>query len=266
MLNALESSLIVLVSMLAALGCLLAYRRYWLPRHRHQQNDIIGWHISFLATTYAVIIAFMLADVWQSYLAAQANTESEANSLLNMYRSAAALPAPPNEQVRSLAKQYATVMISEEWPAMERGGFSRSGYAIVRELWTNLRATEARNASQQAILSRALDDLTKFIEHRRIRHLANRTSIPGVFWVLLIAGAVLTIVYTCLFDLEDAMLHALQVLGTTFIITLVLVTIADVDGPYGGSLHIEPTGFVDALRSMNADAIPAGANASHSSH
>ncbi|HLH02299.1 MAG TPA: DUF4239 domain-containing protein [Bryobacteraceae bacterium] len=261
MLNALESSLIVLASMLSATACLFAYRRYWLRNNRHQLNDIIGWQISFLATTYAVIVAFMLADVWNNYRAAQANSESEANALINLYRSSGALSRPQNGEIRSLAKQYATAMVNEEWPAMQIGSFSRAGFTIVHQLWTTLTRTEVHSASEQAILSRALSDLTNLTEHRRIRHLDSRSGMPAIFWVLLIAGGVLTVLYTCFFDIEDSKVHAAQVLGTTFMIALVLVTIADVDAPYGGAIRIQPTAFQQALQTMADEAVPLKGNA-----
>src|SRR5579884_2400792 len=167
MLTALESFLIVVASMAAALASLLAYRHYWLRRNRHQQNDIIGWHISFLATTYAVIVAFMLSDVWNNYRAAEANTESEANALINLYRSAAGLPAPQCNQIRTLAKRYAVSMVNEEWPEMQKRSFSTAGFAIMADLWATLTGTVAHNASEQAFLSRSLSDLTNVTEHRR---------------------------------------------------------------------------------------------------
>jgi uncharacterized tellurite resistance protein B-like protein len=250
MLNAFESFLIIAASILAALACLFAYRRYWLARGRHHQNDIIGWQITFLATTYAVIIAFMLSDVWNNYRAAEKNTESEANALTNLYRTAAGLPSPQREQLRSLAQRYAEAMISEEWPAMMEGSFSKTGFAVIADLWTAITSTHAHDESEQAILTRALNDLTDMTEHRRIRHLANRVTLPNVFWVLLIIGGILTVFYTCLFEIEQTALHVSQVVATTFIVSLVLVTIADVDSPYGGALHIQPTGFALALQTM----------------
>jgi undecaprenyl pyrophosphate phosphatase UppP len=136
---------------------------------------------------------------------------------------------------------------------MEKGVFSRSGFTIIAALWTSLTGTHAQNFSEQAILNRTLADLTNLTEHRRIRHLESRSGMPGVFWVLLMVGGAMVVVYTCLFDIEQMKLHMIHVVGTTFIIALVLVTIADVDAPYGGALHIQPTTFVLALGTMNGE-------------
>ena len=250
MLSALEAFFIVGVSVAAAVGCLLLFRRYWLSR-RHSHNDIIGWQITFLATTYAVIVAFMLADVWKNYQAAEENTESEASAALNIYRSAQGLPSPQKEQLSNLSRRYCQVMIQEEWPAMTKGSFSQLGSTTEAALWQTVTDTNVQNLSEQAVLNRTLADLTDLSEHRRIRQLQSRSGMPFIFWVTLIAGAAMMIVYTCLFDIEQMGLHVMHVVGTTFIITLLLVTIADIDAPYGGALRIQPTNFVLTLQSMN---------------
>ena len=254
MLSVFQSCAIIAGSIALALVCLLIFRRFWLPRGRRQHNDVIGWQISFLGTTYAVIIAFMLSDVWNNFVLAETNAEIESNALLNVYRVAAGLPSPPRDQVQALAHRYGEVMIREEWPAMMKGAFSSTGSRIISALWDITTKVDARNASEQVSLERLLTDLTSMTEHRRIRQFESRSKIPDVFWLLLITGGVLTVLYACLFDVEETRMHVLQVVGITFIVSLVLVTIADVDGPYGGALRIQPTGFVMALKSMG-DAI-----------
>ncbi|MDQ2712684.1 MAG: hypothetical protein M3Y24_10725, partial [Acidobacteriota bacterium] len=131
MLNALQSASIIAASILAALLFLLLFRRFWLPRGRRQHNDVIGWQISFLGTTYAVIIAFMLSDVWTAYQAAETNAEIEANALVNMFRVAQGLPPAQQSAIQQLTKHYAELMISEEWPAMTTGTFGTASRRTV---------------------------------------------------------------------------------------------------------------------------------------
>jgi len=250
MLSAIESSLIIAGSILAALLLLRISRRFWLPKTRHQHNDVIGWQISFLSTTYAVIIAFMLSDVWTNYQNAETNTEVEANSLLNIFRVAEGLPEPQRVQVPQLAMRYAETMIQEEWPAMTHGTFSKNGFRNTSDLWKAIMSTRAQTGSEQASFEHALSDLTNMTEHRRIRHLQSRSKLPGIFWLVLIVGGVMTVAYTCLFDIEATRMHVVQVVGVTFVISLVLVTIADIDGPYGGAVRIQPTAFEMALQTM----------------
>lgn len=252
MLSVFQSCAIILASIAMAVVCLLIFRRRVLRGRQHSQhNDIVGWQIAFLGTTYAVIIAFMLSDVWNNFREAERNAESEANAVLDLYRVAPGLPQPQSAEVASETRRYVEVMIGEEWPAMERGTFSDEGFAIVISLWKAVTGVRVTNASEQTLLQQALTDLASMSEHRRIRHLESRSKLPSVFWLLLIVGGVLTVTYTCLFDVEETRMHLLQVIGVTFIVSLVLVAIGDVDAPFGGALKIEPTGFRMALQSMD---------------
>ncbi len=250
MLSAIESFLIIAGCIFAALVLLLLSRRFWLPKTRHQHNDVIGWQISFLSTTYAVIIAFMLSDVWANYQNAEANTEVEANALVNVFRVSEGLPEPQRVHVPQLARHYAETMIQEEWPAMTRGTFSTNGFQTTSDLWKTVMSIRTQTGSEQASFEHALSDLTSMTEHRRIRHLQSRSKLPGIFWLVLIVGGVMCVAYTCLFDIEATRMHVVQVVGVTFVISLVLVTIADIDGPYGGAVRIQPTAFETALQTM----------------
>jgi hypothetical protein len=250
MLSVFQSCLIVAGSIAGALIFLLIFRRYWLSRTHSQHNDIIGWQISFLSTTYAVIIAFMLADVWNDYQAAEANAEVEANSVLNVYQVAEGFPAQQRDAIRLLARQYAEIMVREEWPAMQQGGFSRQGYQTTSSLWKTVMSTRATNAAEQGSFNHALTDLTSLTEHRRIRQLQSRAKLPAIFWVVLIIGGTMTVIYTCLFNVEDPRMHILQAVSVSFFISLVLVTIADIDGPYGGAVRIAPPSFEMVLQIM----------------
>lgn len=243
MLGVFQSCAIVAGSVAGALIFLLIFRRFWLSRVHKQHNDIIGWQISFLSTTYAVIIAFMLSDVWNNYQAAEANAEVEANSVLNVYHVAEGFPPQQRDAIRSLARHYADIMVREEWPAMEQGRFSSEGYHTTSALWKTVMAIRTTSDAEQGSFDRTLSDLTSLTEHRRIRQLQSRASLPAIFWAVLIIGGLMTVIYTCLFDVEDARLHVLQVVSVSFFISLVLVTIADVDGPYGGAVRIPSTSF-----------------------
>ncbi len=250
MLSALESFGIILASILAALALLFAMRRYWLTPGRSQHNDLIGWQIGFLGTTYAVIVAFVLSDVWNNYQGAERNAQIEANALLNVYRVSEGLRAPERVQVGSLTQQYARAMIDKEWPAMERGSVSSSGTQIIDQLWKVIVSIRPNGLSEQALLERTLADLTTVTEHRRIREVQSNTQLPTIFWLVLITGGALTVIYTCLFDVEELRMHIVQVVGVTLLVTLILTTIADVDAPYGGAVRITPGGFEAALRTM----------------
>jgi hypothetical protein len=92
--------------------------------------------------------------------------------------------------------------------------------------------------------------LTDVTRHRRLRRLENHSGLPVILWAVLICGGIITVASACLIGSENAALHLTLVIGLSLLIALTLAAIADIDGPFRGSVHISPYAFVQAQRSM----------------
>ena len=248
MLNFLESSLIVIGSITLALLLLWQLRRVWPPQDRKVHNDLIGWQIGFLGTTYAVIIAFMLSGVWNDYQSAEENAEVEANSLINLYRMADGIPAAPCTQLKSLTRHYADLMIADEWPAMGSGVLNDHAARLLQSMWKIATQAQPQTPGETAILSRVITELSNLAEHCRVRQYQSRSQLPGLFWLVLIVGGVVTVAYTCLLGVESRRMHIIQVGTTALMVSLILVTIADIDQPFRGAIRVSPDSFQVVLK------------------
>lgn len=233
----------VVAPIAAAIGFLFLLRLVWQPSKRRTQNDTIGPSVGVIGTTYAVILAFMLSGVWSTFQAAQTTAEQEANCLVNVFRFAQGLPADERDRVQHMARDYVDVMINDEWKAMEHEGTSQEGWKITQDLWLVLSNTQPHNASERTALDHTLSELTAMTERRRIRLLQSRTKLPIILWAVLIMGGLVTVMSVCLFGVEDFKFHVVQVSAIAFLISLVLVAIADIDRPYHGSVRVGDDGF-----------------------
>lgn len=84
-------------------------------------------------------------------------------------------------------------------------------------------------------------EISSITEHRRIRQLQSQTTLPGILWAVLIVGATITIMSSCLFGSDYPVLHMPQLVTWTSLLSLALVAIADINRPFQGSVHVEPT-------------------------
>ena len=92
MLDTPQSLIIVVLTVAGSLLFMWTLNRLWPWNKRHAHNDLIGWQLSILGTTYAVILGFMLFTVWTDFGAAELNADNEANALTNVYSLSAGLP------------------------------------------------------------------------------------------------------------------------------------------------------------------------------
>jgi Protein of unknown function (DUF4239) len=197
-----------------------------------------------------VIVGFMLFAVWSEFQVADQNAEAEASCLINLYWAASGLPPAQREQIRKLAADYADVIITEEWPAMSKGTFSESGTAVIEKLWAAASQSQSLTASEQVSLEQTMTEIGNITEHRRIRQLQSQSNLPGILWTVLVIGAMITVMSSCLFGSEYPALHVLQVVTLSLMLSMALVAVADINRPFCGSVHVNPTGFDNAKRTF----------------
>lgn len=248
MLTMLDNILLIALAIAASLLCWWLLRRWWPLEQRREHNDITGWQLSVLGTTYAVIIGFMLFAAWADFRVAERNAELEASSLITLYWSATGLPDGQRDQIRKLAADYATAMVSDEWPAMAQGRLTQSASEIVQQLWAAASQPQNLNTTQQVSLERTMAEISSVAEHRRIRQLQSQTTLPAVLWTVLIVGAVVTLLSACLFGSQTPVLHVLQIVALALLLSLSLIAVADINRPFQGVVHVKPTGFENAAQ------------------
>jgi Protein of unknown function (DUF4239) len=245
-----EDAIVILACLLGALLFLWTLDRIWPSNLRRTHNDIIGWQVGVLGTIYAVIMGFMLYAVWTSYQEADINAEAEANCLVSVFRLADGLPAPQRDEVHQLARQYANIVIDQEWPLMHRGELGLAGHNTVQELWTVVLQTKPTTFAEQTSMNLALTEISTMTEHRRVRQLESQSKLPGILWMVLIVGGAITMLSSCLFGIENFGLHCVQVVSLTLLVSLILVAIADIDRPFQGTVHVYPRGFERARQTF----------------
>ncbi len=246
-----QDLVIVILIVVCSLLFKLVMDRLWTREHRRSHNDLIGWQLSILGTTYAVIMGFMLYAVWNNFGLAEVNADTEANALVNVYRLAEGLPATQRDELRQAARRYANVVLEKDWPAMAHGyEGTLASHTPDQEMWTILMSVKGASGTELTAEDHALYELSTVAERRRLRQLQSVSRLPGVLWFVLISGGALSIMSSCMFGSESSWLHSLQVLAFSLLIALALVAIADIDRPYQGSVHVADTPFRRAQLNM----------------
>ena len=241
---------ILIAALAAALLFMVLLNRLWPIERRRINNDLIGWQLSMVGTTYAVILGFMLYTVWTTYGEAQLNSDLEANCLRNVYHLAKASPNRSELSSGRLSRDYANAVLGHDWPEMARGEIPEGSHAIesgdvnhtVEQVKVNsphpasTSTTPHRNGQSQ----RAPPYAHPAGRLQTARHLLGcphrRRSRDHRLGSHLRRSANL--------------LHTFQVMSLTLLLTLVLLAISDVNLPFQGWVHIDNYAFVRALQFM----------------
>jgi Ca2+/H+ antiporter len=247
----LNNVFIIIACVSAAMLFLFLVTRTSTAPSRRESNDFTGAVVAVIGTTYAVILAFTLSGVWSMFQQAQANEEQEANALVNVFRIATQLQDPNAKQIQDLCVRYADNTVDREWPAMEREQMTPEGAEMINQFWKLAGESQARTQPDAIAAYQLMEELRGLTQYRRLRALQSREHLPGILWTVLIAGGIITVAASCFFGVTNFRFHLVQVLVLTFLISLVLVAIADIDRPYQGLVKVQPEGFVFALRTVH---------------
>jgi hypothetical protein len=250
MLDTFQDLFILVASTAGSLLFMWVLNRIWPREKRREHNDQIGWQLTALGTTYAVILGFMLFAVWSTFGAADLNVDEEADALVDIYRAAGGLPEPQRSQVRQLAQAYADVVLNQEWPQMGRGEVPNESRDLNGKMWDATTSIKSATATEQVVQAEVLTQVAALTKHRRTRILQSTDRLPSVLWAVLIVGGILSVASACLFGSANETLHSLQVFAFSLLITLGLVAIADINRPFQGSVHVHNFGFIRAQQNM----------------
>lgn len=240
---------IVASIVLAVVGPRVVHRRYPHPV-RKENNEVAGFFLSVLGVIYAVLLAFVVVVVWKQFDDARQNAEHEANEITDMYRISLALPDPIGSTIRTLATRYARAAIDDEWPAMARGETSSQLVATADALWAATTRFQAADDHERLLQDQILGHLGELNDDRRLRQLAARTDLPEVMWVLLVGGAIVTVVFTYFFSTPNIVAQYVMTALYTASITFVLLLVGLLRSPFSGSVCVTPEAFETSLETM----------------
>jgi hypothetical protein len=98
---------------------------------------------------------------------------------------------------------YLRLAIDRDWPQMSAGGKPRGNAAAVREAETG--------SKEPAIFVETFKQLDSITQARCVRlHIATGI-VPGILWVALFCGAVLTVGFTFFFGTENLPAHTASI-------------------------------------------------------
>src|SRR5215831_13213588 len=187
-----QNVVVVTATVVASLLLMVGLNVIWPAEKRRTYNELIGWQVTILGTTYAVILGFMLYTVWTTYGEADLNVDREANAVGDIYRLAEGLPQPQRAHLQALARLYAETAINRDWPQMSNSEEPKQADAIHSEMWTTIMSTRPVSQTEQIAQDHEISELRLLAQHRLTRLSQNTTRLPNVLWCVLLAGGALT--------------------------------------------------------------------------
>jgi hypothetical protein len=240
--------LIGLGTVLSMLGPALV-RRYVTLERLTANNEIAGFKYAVLGVLYAVLLAFAIIVVWQKFSDAETSVVQEAGAATTIYRLSQGMGEKAGADIRAGITAYLEAAIADDWPAMDRGvpSANESARKALDAIYVTLLQSNIAQNSGNPVMSELLYQLDQMTQARRARLIAAEGAVPGVIWLVLLGGAVITIVFTFFFGTQNLRVQILMTGMLAMVIFGELLTIIAIDRPFTGPVKVEPTALIEVL-------------------
>jgi hypothetical protein len=217
------------------------------PGEPHTDNDLTEVFALLVAGMYGVLAAFMIFTVWTTYDNAQQAASTEGGLLAALARQSIALPEADRQKLLLSLRAYAESVQRDEWPTMAHGQSNPQTVRLFNRLFVVASSLPAASTS-----SDITTELASLSQARTALLLASGTSLPAVFWVTLLVGAVCAITLSVVFFSETPRAHGLMAVATAAVICTSLWLILGLDYPLCGDLAFGPAAFERALNTIGS--------------
>jgi hypothetical protein len=205
-----------------------------------------------LGTTYAVLIAFVVSGVWQTFSDAGSAVRREANALTDLTFVVGSFSSETSARVRESAKAYAKGVV-ERWDLLALAAQNNvpteeinldTSCALAAAI-LDITPADAREAE---LYGQVLDLLGLWLDARRSRLRSAEGNTAGALWGLLIAGAFVLFAFHGMFVTHAWAIWAVLLLGFSFVLGLAFYLIFSLDSPFTGRLSAGPGPFLWLLK------------------
>jgi hypothetical protein len=241
--------LIAAVALAAALACggHILVRRAFPQVDFREHNDVGGIVLGVTGGLFAVMLAFIVAIVWQEFDAATQRVAVEVGAATDLWHTSRGLPAPLGPAVRRELVSYAAAMVHDEWPAMRTGGRSRRAEGLLTRTFEDVAQFRPANAGAANAQSASLQYLGALHDARHHRLDDNSSGVAPFEWTILLIGAIVVVGICFLVGLSSLRAQLIMTGAVAAMIAATFVLIFELDYPFRGELSIEPAGWQEFL-------------------
>jgi Na+/proline symporter len=221
----------------ALLGLHLVRKKYSAEVLR-QNHEVAAVIFNAFGLFYGVMVAFVVFVTWSGYSDATKNLQMEASEALDIFHSAKVFPEPANQIIQQGLRDYVASVYNDEIQRMSRGDISLHFGGAHSKLATLFYQMDEKSIPNKGLYAESLHCLNNLAQYRRLRIFAGNNTVPPVIWLVLLAGGLMTVLYTYFFGMKNIRAQRLIAASLTITITLILFLIYVLDHPFTGTSRV----------------------------
>jgi hypothetical protein len=219
-----------------------------LPLRRQPgANDLLSYTSSWFSLLYGLLLGLLSVATFQNAAQIEASVQREAATLTLLYRGSTGYPEPLRSELQYLLRDYTLYVLHKDWPAHHEGRIPQGGEARLDTLVQTLETFEPTTKAQEIALGQTFGNLDALAQARIERLSGVSLAIPGVFWYVVLIGALINIVLIWMLEMKF-FTHLILGGMISFFLGVMFFLLIAMDQPLRGAVAISPTSYELAYR------------------
>lgn len=247
--NIRQMALGAVVLALVALVALLARRRF--AGQLEADTDSLMAVSAAILSVYGIVLGLTLAASWERFQMAEDALVTEANGLYAVSRLALSFAGNGGEELQRAVIDYANTVVANELTGGTPEEIDNApGTAAMRGIYEAMLVVGNGPGNDQASADPSWTAIVGLDAARGIRLMLDRNALPVQFWVVLIFGAVVSILSLIVILPRSGKLHVAVSVAASTMIVLMLLLLSDLNRPFEGPGTVDFSNYRAAVRNL----------------
>jgi hypothetical protein len=212
-------------------------------------NEMVSLNIASFSLFYGIMLGLVAVGVFADFESTRDVIEREASTLTALYSDTRALPEPDRTQLLADLREYARVTIEKDWPQQIQGRVPRDGTDRIAVYQKHLLAVHTWSKPDEIAYAEAFGQFQKLVELRSSRLDRVTSEMPAILWVVIVIGAMLTILVIWMLDMQ-IYIHGILTAVLSLFLGIVFFYIAVMDQPFRGAPLLTPEPYEMAYHAL----------------
>ena len=216
-----------------------------------ENNEFAGITYPVVGLVYGVFLAFTIIIAWEKFSEAEHCAIYEATHLSELWRNAQVFPPENRKQIEETLYQYVSAVKNKEWPSMAKNHTEDAGTRKAYEaIWESYYNYNPESPGQEVFFAESVSHLNEVGRYRRQRIMFSSYELPGILWVFVITGGVITIALNYMIGIKSQVSQAVINALIAALIAFSIFLVFSLQHPFTGDVNISSAPFESLLKSF----------------
>jgi Na+/proline symporter len=205
---------------------------------------------AMVMTLYALVLAFVVVNLYNDYADASTDVIDAANALGAVVQDAQALPGGDRNNVERAVTRYIGEVRAREFSRLADGNRDPAAQRRASDIFVAAQRVTPATETQRVFYRAAADQLNTFLAERENRIAKAGTSIPPPLLGLMVFLGMVTIAVFLLIRTHHASLDIALIVTVAIVVASGLLTALILQYPYSGSIAVQSDTFTHGALSQ----------------